>query len=68
MHIVGEKNRDEFVSDPQEAVRRGAQLDSMMNLANIPRRKGVRRMTHAEMNDEDYARSVQMAKILNNQD
>lgn len=68
MRIVGHSPRNEFVLDPEEAVRRGAQLDGMLILGNIPRPKGVRRMSHSQMNQEDFERSLCMARSLNKPD
>lgn len=65
MHQVGKQQRSEFVLDIDEAMRRGDLLDKMLLLGSIPRLTGVRRMTHEAMNQEDQARSSEMAKLLN---
>ncbi len=65
MRIIGKQQRTEFILNIEEAMRIGTQLDQTLALASIPPRQGVRRMTHAQMNAEDLARSVQMAKRLN---
>ena len=65
MHLVGKQQRQEFILDIEEAMRRGAQLDSMLLLGGIPRVPGVRRMTQEQMNAEDEARSMQMARLVN---
>ena len=65
MHLVGKQQRQEFILDIEEAMRRGAQLDSMLLLGGIPRVLGVRRMTQEQMNAEDEARSMQMARLVN---
>ena len=65
MHQVGKQPRQEYVFDIEEAMLRGVALDQMMQLGNIPRMQGVRRMTHTQMNQEDFERSLQIAKLLN---
>ena len=65
MRIVGKQIRDEFILDIEEAMHRGARLDSMFLLGSIPRASGVRRITQEQMNAEDEARSMQMAKLVN---
>ena len=65
MRTVGKQIRDEFILDIEEAMYRGAQLDNMLVLASMPRVMGVRRMTQEQMNAEDDARSMQMARLVN---
>ena len=65
MHLVGKQQRQEFILDIEEAMRRGAQLDSMLLLGGIPRAPGVRRMTQEQMNAEDQTRGLQMARLVN---
>ena len=65
MRVVGKQQRDEFILDIDEAMRRGALLDSTLLLGSIPRNPGVRRMTQEKMNAEDEARIMQMARLVN---
>ena len=65
MRVVGKQQRHEFILDICEAIRRGELLDSMLLLGGIPRASGVRRMTQQQMNAEDDARSMQMARLVN---
>lgn len=67
MHTVGKQQREEFILDIDEAIKRGGLLDKMLVLGALPRASGVRCMTHAEMNAEDQARSIQMARLVNQQ-
>ena len=41
MRIFGNKNRDELLLDPIEALRRGAALDKQMKILLPPRSRGV---------------------------
>lgn len=63
-HVVGDKDRSEFVLDPVEAWRRGRQLDRMLPALPPPPR-GVLRATHAELNRMDDARAAARARLLN---
>ena len=65
MRVVGKLQRQEFILDIEEAMHRGAQFDSMLLLGGIPRNSGVRRMTQEQMNAEDEARIMQMARLVN---
>ena len=65
MRVVGKQLRQEFILDIEEAMHRGAQFDSMLLLGGIPRNSGVRRMTQEQMNAEDEARIMQMARLVN---
>ena len=65
MRVVGKQQRQEFILDIEEAMHRGAQFDSMLLLGGIPRNSGVRRMTQEQMNAEDEARIMQMARLVN---
>lgn len=65
MRVVGKQQRDEFILDIDEAMRCGALLDNMLLLGGIPRASGVRRITQEQMNAEDEARSMQMARLVN---
>jgi hypothetical protein len=62
MRIVGNKNRDEFVSSPLEALRRGATIDAQMALMKLPHPRGVFRGTHAYFNAIDDKRSEGLAR------
>jgi hypothetical protein len=62
MRIVGNKNRDEFASSPEEALRRGALIDSQMALMRLPHPRGVWRGTHAFFNAMDDSRAVALAQ------
>ena len=62
MRIVGEKDRDEFVLDPVEALRRGAKLDEQMKMLVAPHPRGVWRGTHAFFNRMDEERAAAMAR------
>lgn len=65
MRIVGDKNRDEFVLDPIEAMRRGAVLDKQMKTLLPPHPRGVWRGTHQFFNCMDDKRSAAMAERVN---
>ena len=65
MRIVGDKNRDEFVLDPIEAMRRGATLDQQMKILLPPHSRGVWRGTHQFFNCMDDERSAAMAERVN---
>ena len=62
MRIVGERNRDEFVLDPVEAIRRGETLDKQMAILLLPYSRGVWRGTHAFFNRMDDERSAAVAE------
>ena len=62
MRIVGERNRDEFVLDPVEAIRRGETLDKQMGILLLPYSRGVWRGTHAFFNRMDDERSAAIAE------
>ena len=62
MRIVGDKNRDEFVLDPVEALRRGAKLDEQMKMLLPKHPRGVWRGTHAFFNRMDDERAAAMAR------
>ena len=64
MRIVGDKNRDEFVLDPVEALRRGAKLDEQMKVLLPKHPRGVWRGTHAFFNRMDDDRAAEMAKLV----
>ncbi len=64
MRIVGVKNRDEFVLDPIEALRRGAKLDEQMKLLLPKHPSGVWRGTHAFFNQMDDERAAAMARLV----
>jgi hypothetical protein len=63
--VVGTRNRDEFVLDPVEALRRGRKLDAMLARASPARPRGVMRATHRRLNEIDDARQLEMARRLN---
>ena len=65
MRVVGKQQRQEFILDIDEAMRRGALLDTMLLFGGVPRASVVRRMTQEQMNAEDEARSIQMARLVN---
>jgi hypothetical protein len=65
MRIVGDKNRDEFVLDPIEAMRRGATLDQQMKILLPPHSRGVWRGTHQFFNRMDDERAAAMAERVN---
>ena len=62
MRIVGDKNRDEFVLDPIEAIRRGAKLDKQMKILLTPHLRGVWHGTHQFFNRLDDERAAAMAE------
>ncbi len=62
---VGNQNRSEFILDPAEALRRGAQLDAMWPSMLPPRPRGVTRGTHRFFNQLDDARALEQARLLN---
>ena len=65
VRIVGNQNRNEFVLDPAEALRRGRRLDRMLAGAMQPRTRGVLRATHRRMNELDDERQRDVARRLN---
>ena len=65
MRIVGDKNRDEFVLDPIEAIRRGAVLDKQMKILLPAHPRGVWRGTHPFFNRMDDERAAAMAERVN---
>ena len=65
MRVVGSKNRDEFVLDPIEALRRGAALDKQMKILLPPHPPGVWRGTHQFFNRMDDVRATEMAQRVN---
>ncbi len=62
MRVVGSKNRDEFAASPEEALRRGAVIDSQMRLMKLPHQRGVWRGTHSFFNAMDDERAAELAK------
>ena len=65
MRIVGDKNRDEFVLDPIEAIRRGETLDQQMKILLPPHPRGVWHGTHQFFNRMDDERAAAMAARVN---
>lgn len=65
MKTVGARHREEFERDPAKAWKRGLALDAMLNAAMPPRRRGVWRLTHAQMNASDLARQREQAARVN---
>lgn len=55
MRIVGNQNRQEFASSPQEAMERGVRLDAMTRLPGVPdfQPRGVFRGTQAWFDAQD---------------
>ena len=65
MKIVGSKHRSEIETDPQQAWLRGKQLDAMLSVGAPARIRGVWRLTHAEMNRQDFERQLAQAARVN---
>lgn len=65
MRSVGNRNRTEIELDPQQAYRRGRELDAMLHRAAPPVERGVRRGSHADFERLDMQRQVPMARALN---
>ena len=63
--IVGNQNRGEFILDPAEALRRGAELDRMWPSLLPPRPRGVMRAPHRVFNEIDDLRQLEQARLLN---
>ena len=58
-------DRSEFEQDPEKAWRRGRALDRMLASARASGTRGVIRATHAELNQLDDARALEIARRLN---
>ena len=65
MKTIGNFPRDEIVTDPAEALRRGNVLDRMLKSALPPVARGVTHGTHAMFQALDNKRMVDIAKTLN---
>ena len=63
--VVGTQNRSEFILDPAEALRRGAQLDRLGPTLLPPRKRGVTRAPHQVFNQLDDQRALEQARLLN---
>jgi len=63
--LVGKQDRSEFILDPVEAWHRGRALDRMLAQARPPHPRGVFRGTHAELERQDEARRIEIARALN---
>ena len=63
--VVGNQNHSEFILDPAEALRRGAELDQMLPSLLPPRPRGVMRAPHWVFNLIDDARALEQARLLN---
>ena len=63
--VVGSQDRNEFVLDPAEALRRGRVVDGMLASVLPARPRGVLRATHCRLNALDDARQVEAARRLN---
>ncbi len=63
--VVGSQNRSEFTLDPEQAWRRGRQLDRMLAAAVPAVVRGVVRAPHSAFNAWDDARQQAMARRLN---
>jgi hypothetical protein len=60
--IVGSQPRDEFILDPDEALRRGRRLDAMLANMLPPRPSGVVRAPHEVLNRLDDQRLIEIAR------
>jgi hypothetical protein len=65
MRIVGNRHRTEIELDPQQAYRRGRELDAMLRRAVPPVERGVTRGSQADFERLDAQRQVQIARVLN---
>lgn len=63
--IVGTRNRNEFILDPEEAWRSGRVLDRMLAGARLPIQRGVMRAPHRVFNALDDRRQLDQARLLN---
>ena len=64
-HIVGTRNRSEFILDPVVALQRGRVLDRMLSSAATRVQPGVTRAAHHVMNLLDDERQREAARRLN---
>jgi hypothetical protein len=65
VRIVGPLQREEFITEPAEAMRRGRRLDALLGSA-LPRRpRGVLRARHEVLNQLDDERQTSIARRLN---
>jgi len=65
VRIVGTQPREEFITDPAEALRRGRRLDAMLGSALPSRPRGVLRARHEVLNQLDDERQTSIARRLN---
>ena len=63
--VVGNQNRNEFILNPAEALRRGAVLDQMGPQTLPLRPRGVTRAPHRMFNALDDQRQLEQARLLN---
>jgi hypothetical protein len=63
--VVGHQQRNEFIDDPAEALRRGRKLDRMLAGALPARTRGVIRATHKRLNELDDMRQQEIARRIN---
>jgi hypothetical protein len=62
---VGKQERNEFILDPAQALRRGRVLDRMLAGAVPAPGRGVLRARHCVFNELDDQRRLQAARRLN---
>lgn len=65
VRTVGKQERNEFVLDPAQALRRGRVLDRMLASTAPPAQRGIRRAPHRVFNQLDDQRQLQAARRLN---
>jgi hypothetical protein len=65
VRVVGSQDRNEFVRDPAQALRRGRVLDRMLSTASQPVARGVLRAPHRVFNEMDDLRQLDAARRLN---
>jgi len=65
VRIVGSQPREEFITDPAEAMRRGRRLDAMLVSALPSRPRGVLRARHEVLTQLDDERQLAAARRLN---